>query len=331
MVDDVVFAGVARRFAPENSKYLFNSISVTILGSIYERFLGNVIVARHKTAAVEPKPEVRKAGGVYYTPDYIVRYIVEQTVGRAIEGKKPDEIAKLRFADIACGSGSFLVEVFACLIRYHLKWFLADGAAKWAKKGVLRARESDDEYVLTLAEKRRLLLNNVYGVDLDPQAVEVTQLSLYLRLMEDESFPSTQLLFDEERRALLPDLRENIICGNSLIETDVADLFGLSAKEQETTRPLDLRWQFSKVFTRGKGGFDAIVGNPPYVRMEEFKPIKKYLASHFSVHADRADIYSYFCRTSSVFDPSWRALRLHPFKQIFTGEVWCSAAKVSWR
>ena len=297
VVDDVVFAGVARRFAPENSKYLFNSISVTILGSIYERFLGNVIVARNKTAIVEPKPEVRKAGGVYYTPDYIVRYIVGQTVGRALDGRKPDDIAKLRFADIACGSGSFLVEVFACLIRYHLKWYLADGAAKWARKGVLRARERDDEYVLTLAEKRRLLLNNVYGVDLDPQAVEVTQLSLHLRLMEDESFPSTQLLFDEERRALLPNLWDNIVCGNSLVETDVADLFGLTLEEQERIRPLDLRWTFPKVFGQGganQRGFDAIVGNPPYVRMEHLKPVKSYLAARFKAHEERADTYAYF-------------------------------------
>jgi hypothetical protein len=254
VVDDPAFASVVENLAPENSDYLFGSISVTILGSIYERFLGNVIVARDKTAIVEPKPEVRKAGGVYYTPDYIVRYIVEQTVGRSIAGKKPAEIERLRFADIACGSGSFLVEVFACLIRYHLAWYLGDDAERWAKKGLLRQREIDGDYVLGLAEKRRILLACVYGVDLDPSAVEVTQLSLYLRLMEDESFPSTQSLFDFEKHALLPDLRDKIICGNSLIETDIADLFGLSDEEQEKIRPLDFVWHFPAVFPRGKEG-----------------------------------------------------------------------------
>ena len=341
-IDDTVFAAVVESLRPGQSDYLFAQISVTILGSIYERFLGNVIVARDKTAIVEPKPEVRKAGGVYYTPDYIVRYIVEQTVGRSIAGKKPAEIEKLRFADIACGSGSFLVEVFASLIRYHLAWYLADGAEKWAKKGVLRQRDIDGDYVLTLAEKRRILLACVYGVDLDPSAVEVTQLSLYLRLMEDESFPSTQLLFDEEHRALLPNLWDNIICGNSLVESDVADLFGLTAEEREKIRPLDLRWAFPKVFGRTsavssvlqetpgdfvflggdsthgnldpnlsykatktrpakkeslpilQGGFDAIVGNPPYVRMEHLKPVKAYLASRYRAHEERADTYAYF-------------------------------------
>jgi len=292
-VDDSTFAAIAEKFAPENSSYLFDKISITILGSIYERFLGNVIVARDRTAIVEPKPEVRKAGGVYYTPDYIVRYIVEQTVGRCIANKSPKEIGKLRFADIACGSGSFLVEVFASLIRYHLAWYLADGAAKWEKRGILRTREIDGDYVLSLAEKRRILLAIVYGVDLDPQAVAVTQLSLYLRLMEDESFPSTQLLFDEEHRALLPDLRDNIICGNSIIETDIADLFGLSPREEEEIRPLDLNWQFPTVFPRGKGGFDAIVGNPPYGAQLDTNS-KEYFGRKYSAQSYQAESYLLF-------------------------------------
>ena len=187
-VDNALFAEIAGALDPRNSKYLFAAIPVTILGSIYERFLGNVIVATDKTARVEPKPEVRKAGGVYYTPDYIVRHIVAETVGRCIAGKRPADIAHLRFADIACGSGSFLVEVFACLIRHHLRWYLDDKPDAWVKKGVLRARERDGDLVLTLREKRRILCDCVFGVDLDPSATEVTHLSLYLRLLEDESF-----------------------------------------------------------------------------------------------------------------------------------------------
>jgi hypothetical protein len=304
VIDDSTFASVVANLVPQNSDYLFGSISVTILGSIYERFLGNVIVARDKTADVEPKPEVRKAGGVYYTPDYIVRYIIEQTVGRSITGKKPSEIEKLRFADIACGSGSFLVEVFASLIRYYLAWYLADGAERWEKKGVLRKRDIDGDYVLTLAEKRRILLACIFGVDVDPSAVEVTQLSLYLRLMEDESFPSTQTLFDFEKHALLPDLRENIICGNSLIETDIADLFGLSNEEQERIRPLDFKWAFPKVFGRkekGADGFDAVVGNPPWVSLSgkfgnEFLSADQlqYLINRYEGNTYMPNMYEYF-------------------------------------
>ncbi len=346
-VDGNLFAEIAGALDPRNSKYLFATIPVTILGSIYERFLGNVIVATEKTARLDPKPEVRKAGGVYYTPDYIVRYIVAETVGRCIAGKEPAEIEAMRFADIACGSGSFLVEVFAALIRYHLRWYLDDKPEAWVKQGVLRRRELDGDLVLTLREKRRILGHCVFGVDLDPQATEVTQLSLYLRLLEDESFPSTQLLFDEEHRALLPDLRENIVCGNSLIETDIAGLFGLAPEDEVKIHPLDLRWCFPSVFrfkevdsarvqetptadefisfgtgpmhgsyARGRvkkpktepkppeklnpeqspwqGGFDAIVGNPPYVRQEQLKLIKTYLQQRYNCFAGTADLYAFF-------------------------------------
>ena len=122
-IDDDAFAEICRRFSHVNSPYDFNEIPIHILGSIYERFLGKVIVTTDKRARVEEKPEVRKAGGVYYTPEYIVRYIVENTVGKAIEGKTPAQIAEMRFADIACGSGSFLLGVYDLLIRHHTRYY----------------------------------------------------------------------------------------------------------------------------------------------------------------------------------------------------------------
>ena len=132
-MDDGQFADICKSLCHVNSAYDFNAIPIHILGSIYERFLGKVIVATDKRARVEEKPEVRKAGGVYYTPEYIVRYIVENTVGKLIEGKTPAQIAEMRFADIACGSGSFLLAMFDLLIRHHTK-FYNDNPGK-AKKG----------------------------------------------------------------------------------------------------------------------------------------------------------------------------------------------------
>ncbi|MCK4461096.1 MAG: type I restriction enzyme HsdR N-terminal domain-containing protein, partial [candidate division Zixibacteria bacterium] len=115
-VDDADFAEICASLAKVNSPYDFNTIPIHILGSIYERFLGKVIDASPKRAKVVEKPEVRKAGGVYYTPEYIVRYIVENTVGKLIDGKTPAQIAKMRFADIACGSGSFLLGAYDLLL-----------------------------------------------------------------------------------------------------------------------------------------------------------------------------------------------------------------------
>lgn len=105
--------------------YVFHRLSADILGSVYERFLGSVIrLAPGHRAVVEQKPEVRKAGGVYYTPKYVVNYIVKHTVGALIEGKSPAEISKLRILDPACGSGSFLLGAYQYLLDYHLKWYV---------------------------------------------------------------------------------------------------------------------------------------------------------------------------------------------------------------
>ena len=182
-VDESAFADICESLAHVNSPYDFDYIPIHILGSIYERFLGNVIVVTDKRVRVEPKPEVRKAGGVYYTPGYIVRYIVEQTVGKLIAGKSPEQIAKMRFADIACGSGSFLLGVFDLLLNYHGQYY-NDNPTK-ARKGDCITQ--DGKLYLSLRKKRDILLNNIYGADIDAQAVEVCQLSLYLRLLKEET------------------------------------------------------------------------------------------------------------------------------------------------
>ncbi|MGL4401546.1 MAG: Eco57I restriction-modification methylase domain-containing protein [Luteolibacter sp.] len=309
------FAGICEELDSRNSVYNFDVIPIHILGSIYERFLGSVIIATAKQARVEQKPEVRKAGGVYYTPEYIVRYIVEQTVGKQIAGKTPEQIESMSFADIACGSGSFLLGVFECLLKYHTLWYnenpskarLHSEAKYTRKKGKLERAEKagdcrmDDDsgtLRLTLEKKRQILLNNVFGTDLDPQAVEVAQFSLYLKLLEDETAGTThQYQLDFEKDALLPSLEKNILCGNALIGWQVSGLLGLDASEQEELRPLDYEDQFPGIFRQG--GFDAIVGNPPYVRiqiLQESSPTTlSFIKSHYaSARRGNCDLYVVF-------------------------------------
>jgi len=288
-VDDGVFADVCQWLSDPHSSYDFDKIPIHILGSIYERFLGKVIVTTDKRARVEEKPEVRKAGGVYYTPHYIVRYIVENTVGKLIEGKTPAQIAEMRFADIACGSGSFLLGVFDLLLHYHRDWFNANPDR--AKKAGCVLRD-DGAWHLSLKQRREILLNNIYGVDIDHQAVEVAQLSLYLKLLEEETTASAHDYQLEFRETLLPSLNKNIVCGNSLIGTDISTGLLLDTGQERKLNPMDFEQRFPDIMKRG--GFDAIVGNPPYIRMEEFKPLKDYLREHYQAHADRADIFFYF-------------------------------------
>ena len=290
-----------------NSPYDFNAIPIHILGSIYERFLGKVVNATAQRVKVEEKPEVRKAGGVYYTPKYIVDYIVDNTVGKIIRnentptvsspsapigdliktnsennisgdtrqkalrasasrvgmtstgGKTPAEISKLRFADIACGSGSFLIGVFETLLKYHTEYYQSH--PDQAKKDGCINKEG--QWILSIKQKQNILLNNIYGVDIDNQAVEVTQLSLALKMLEDESTATAnemQVLFHEK---ILPDLSKNIVCGNSLIGTDIFEGKMFALEEERKLNPMDFVSRFPEIMRNG--GFDAIVGNPPWV------------------------------------------------------------------
>jgi adenine-specific DNA-methyltransferase len=308
-VDDGVFGGICDSIAHVNSPYDFDAIPIYILGSIYERFLGNVIVATDKRVRVEPKPEVRKAGGVYYTPEYIVRYIVESTIGKVIAGKTPDQIAEMRFADISCGSGSFLLGVFDLLLIYHTRYY--NDHPKKASKGDCIAHQG--KLYLSLSKKREILLNNIFGVDLDAQAVEVCQLSLYLKLLQDETTGSThQYLLDFAHAAhlkkLLPDLRKNIICGNSLIGSDFSD-GELFPAEERRLNTMDFVDAFPEVIKRG--GFDAIVGNPPYVQIENIPQIERdYFLRAYGENGKlgkRYDIYQVFVlRALSLLAPEGR-------------------------
>jgi len=224
-IDDKVLKDILKNLYYPDSPYEFSVLPADILGQVYEQFLGKVIrltPAHH--AVVEDKPEVRKAGGVYYTPTYIVDYIVKQTVGKLVEGKKPGPrgaVSKLTILDPACGSGSFLLGAYQFLLDWHRDEYIQDGPEKWATGRNPRLYQTDaGEWKLTTDERKRILLNNIYGVDIDPQAVEVTKLSLLLKVLEGEDEQSMARQFALFQKRVLPDLENNIKCGNSLIGPD---------------------------------------------------------------------------------------------------------------
>jgi hypothetical protein len=150
----------------EDSPYLFSTLPVAILGSVYERFLGSVV---QPNGQVIQKPEVRRAGGVYYTPEHIVRAIVEKTVDPILVGKTPQQVRRLRILDPACGSGSFLIRVFERICEYHVEWYMAHPDEQ-DKKICYRDAHTKD-LRLTTSLKRQILINNIYGIDVDEQAV----------------------------------------------------------------------------------------------------------------------------------------------------------------
>lgn len=296
-IDDKPLKDIIKNLYYPESPYVFREIPADILGQVYERFLGKVIrlTAGHR-AKVEEKPEVRKAGGVYYTPTYIVEYIVENTVGKLLEGKTPKEVEKIRVLDPACGSGTFPLGAYQYLLDWHLKWYMNNEPEKWAggKKPVIF--QTKDGYRLTTSKKKDILLNNIYGVDIDPQAVEVTKLSLLLKVLEGESHETigSQLALFQER--VLPDLGKNIKCGNSLIGNDYYEGRQLTMLVDEEERyrvnAFDWKAEFSQVFIQG--GFDVVIGNPPYVRQESLAEYKEYFQKRYKSYNGVADLYIYF-------------------------------------
>jgi hypothetical protein len=305
-IDDAVLKAVIKALYYPDSPYEFSVLPASILGQVYEQFLGKVIrlTAGHR-AVVEEKPEVKKAGGVYYTPSFIVDYIVMRTVGRLLEGKTPKQVAgtpgkaaPLRILDPACGSGSFLIGAYQYLLDWHRDWYIADGPEKWTKgKSPQLYQGPSGDWRLTTAERKRILLNHIYGIDIDSQAVEVTKLSLLLKVLEGENEQtlSNQVLLFHERA--LPSLARNIKCGNSLVgpdfyEAQQMDL--LDEGERYRINVFDWRTEFPEILGGDEPGFDAVIGNPPYVRQELLGEFKPYFQKHYETYHGVADLYVYF-------------------------------------
>jgi type I restriction-modification system DNA methylase subunit len=318
LIDDKILREIVSGLYYPESPYEFSVLPADILGQVYEQFLGKVIrlTAGHQ-AKVEDKPEVRKAGGVFYTPTYIVDYIVKNTVGKLLDppplpplikggasggGISPREASKLRILDPACGSGSFLIGAYQFLLDWHRDWYLKNEPEKWTNgKNAALYKTGIGEYRLTTPERKRILLNNIYGVDIDTQAVEVTKLSLLLKVLEGETEQTIAQQLKLFHTRALPDLGNNIKCGNSLIGSDfyegAQESLALYEDEEEKIRINAFDWDGKDGFPEimKAGGFDAVIGNPPYVRQETLgEKFKDYAAGKFKTYAGTADLYVYF-------------------------------------
>jgi SAM-dependent methyltransferase len=323
-VDDAVLRPILERLYFEHgSPYHFGVLPVEILGTVYERFLGKVIrlTADHH-AKVEEKPEVRKAGGVYYTPKYIVDYIVRQTVGRQIEGRSPAQLAggkgrePFRVLDMACGSGSFLLGAYRCLLDHCLKWY-AEHRPQGHKKAVYLDRRTG--WRLTVDEKKRLLTTHIFGVDIDPQAVEVSKLSLLLKVLEGETDQSLHLGLLAFKDRALPNLADNIKCGNSLIGPDYFT-GRLIPDAEEFARVNAFDWQREFPDAMKAGGFDCVIGNPPYgAELSANEAV--YVRREYEVSKGNADTFALF------MEQAIRRLKANGLLSMIVQTVWYSGAQ----
>ncbi|WP_423908406.1 Eco57I restriction-modification methylase domain-containing protein [Candidatus Spongiihabitans sp.] len=294
-IDDKVLKDILKTVYYPQSPYEFSVFPSETLGQVYEQFLGKVITLtpKHQARIIE-KPEVKKAGGVYYTPKYIVDYIVGQTVGKLLAGKRPaaPAVKNLKVLDPACGSGSFLLGAYQYILAWYCDQYVKAGVDQH-KKVIYQTQGG--EWRLTTAERKRILLQHIHGVDIDIQAVETSKLSLLLQVLEGESSETLKRQLSLLKERALPDLGDNIKCGNALIAADFYDnqqtgLF--DEAEQYRINIFDWRAEFPDIMQAG--GFDAVIGNPPYVRQETLGRDKAYFQKKFKVYHGMADLYAYF-------------------------------------
>ncbi|HRF99700.1 MAG TPA: TaqI-like C-terminal specificity domain-containing protein [Bacteroidia bacterium] len=305
-VDNKVIKTVVEELYYPLCNFEFSVMPVEILGNAYEQFLGKVIrITPARGVKIEEKPEVRKAGGVYYTPQYIVDYIVKNTVGKLIDGKAPKDIETLKIVDPACGSGSFLVGAYQFLLSYHLDFYYKEqkrltaiidnkNTALKEKKESIKLRAElpiTPDGKLTTKIKKQILVNNIYGVDLDANATEVSKLSLLLKCMEGETAASVKTITLNLNDRVLPNLDDNIKDGNSLIDTDIYDT-EIDFGEEKKIKPFSWKKQFPTVFKQG--GFDIVIGNPPYVDYRLLSDIELKYFKHSYHSAKTKEKYSLY-------------------------------------
>lgn len=299
-VSDDIIVDIFRDLYYPNSSYEFSVVDPYIIGQIYEAFLVETITITEDGAiACVEKPEAVDSQGAVNTPKNIADFIVEETLSRLFTDKTPDEVSGYRIADICCGSGNFLLSAFEYIINYTIEYYRHTTLVDSLRSGVLLPTADGQTFNLSYAIKRDILSNNIFGVDIDPLAVEVTKLSLLLKLLESVSIDELDDYMASNRQKALPNLDTNIKNGNSLIDgayatynPTVLEDMGLLAK----INMFDWNEEFGQV------SFDAIIGNPPYIRVqkmvhyspEEYQYYKAEASGYETATAELLDKYYLF-------------------------------------
>ncbi|HAS81018.1 MAG: hypothetical protein UR25_C0003G0183 [Candidatus Nomurabacteria bacterium GW2011_GWE1_32_28] len=258
IVDDKGFEKMIEKLYGKKGQYEYNfkEMPADVLGTVYENYLNYKLTQSKKGVNVEKDVKKRKEQGIFYTPTFVVDYIVRNALKPVLDNcKSVADLKKIKVLDPACGSGSFLIRALEAITEKY-KEFGIDGSVK-----------------------RQIILENLFGVDLDMQAVEIARLNLLINSLD--------------LKEILPKLNNNIKNGNSLISGTDEEMEKQFGKNWKDKKPFNWQEEFPDVFKQG--GFDVIIGNPPYVRQEEIKEDKEIFSQLFpNVANGTADLYVYF-------------------------------------
>ncbi len=263
--------------------YDFSVVPLHVIGKAYESYLGKTIAIQKgglftkDKLVMRERPEVKSAGGVFYTPAWVAEYMTDETLGKLLTGKTPTEFEKFKLLDPACGSGVFPATaaqlMFDRAADYYAKHPSKIGGTAEFPDAI---KLSTGETVLGPKKRADIIKNSIFCVDTDAQAIENTKMLLYIMILENSGISTAQKerkskfqtkapFAGEHESFALPDLDDNIICANSLVGTD----FG-NATQNAAAKAFD--WNSGKI---GKivnnGGFDVVIGNPPYIRTQKLK------------------------------------------------------------
>lgn len=300
IVSDPVIIEIFQSLYYPNNSYEFGVIDPYIIGQIYELFLDESLIIREDGhIEAKEKPEVVDTQGAVNTPKNITDIIVEETLRSLYVDRNPEEVSSYRIADICCGSGNFLLSAFEYIVNYYIEYYCNHDAENAERRGDIYQLAGDTTYYLSYEKKRSILTNNIYGVDIDPLAVEVTKFSLLLKALENSSLEEAEAFHLRTHQRILPNLDENIKNGNSLVNMSYAR-FDRSVYQDVSLMNKLKMFDWNAEF--GNRNFDAIIGNPPYIRVqnmvhysrEEYDFYKSNYSPYVTAQADTLDKYYLF-------------------------------------
>ena len=263
-ISDTTLQAIINELYYPASPYTFAVVEPGVLGEIYEQLLGDVITIESERVEIVNKPEVRESGGVVPTPRYIADAIAERTLRPLLAGRSPTELQHFAVADICCGSGTFLLAAYEVLLDHYLGWYLDHDREDHIGRRIYEVVAN--QWRLTFDEKRRILSTHLRGVDIDQNAVEITQFNVLLKLIEDETAEALEDYINRIQEPALPALETAIRCGNSLVSLPEWRRGGGSDPGGNQVNPF--RWQTEFPGEMARGGFDAVISNPPYIRIQ---------------------------------------------------------------